>query len=385
VAQISIPGAQGSTLTFTITGNAASNLASDFARSVMGAPATTTLSSGSPQSTMAGALNIINASGTTQYSLTTGGQYTFASVGSATQITGSTVGGDTVVAGGGVTYTAGAGHDRVGFFAGNNLFDGGITSGNTITGGGGNDTINAGTGRATIFGGTGNAVVNLADSSAGAGDVVVLQGGNSTVNASGAADTVFASSSATINGGSSVLTFVSTTDPGTHAAPAADTIVSGTSGAHIFGIAGTDIVLQGTSAAGMSVFVAGAGNETLNAAGAAGPVAFFANAVAADSASVNESVTGGSGTNVFLTGTGAEYFQGGPGTNFFDLASVAGGQVTIAGFSASDFVAIQGLNAAEAGSVLSNGTVSGGNLTVSLSDGTRIEFVGVTSLSGHVV
>jgi Ca2+-binding RTX toxin-like protein len=382
VANISIPGAQGSTLTFTITGNAAQNLATDFASSVRNATVTTTITPGSPQSTVAGALNIIASSG--QYNLTTGGQYTYASVSSATTIDGSASGGDTILAGGGVTYTAGGGANRIGFFAGNNIFDGGTTSGNTVTGGEGNDTINAGTGSTTIFGGTGNAVINLSDS-AGSGDVVVLQGGNSTVNASGAADTIFASSGADINGGSSALVFVSSPDPGTGAAPDPVTVVSGAGGAYLFGVNGTDIVLQGTASAGLSVFVAGQGNETLNAADAAGTVAFFANTTASDPSSVSESVTGGSGNDFFQTGTGDEYFQSGSGTDLFDIASVAGGSVTIAGFTSTDFVQFQGLDAAQAGSLVSGGTVSGGNLTVSLSDGTTVEFIGVTSLSGHVL
>ncbi len=382
MASISIPGAQGgSHLTFSITGNAAANLANDFAKAVIGAP-TDILTPGGAQSTVPGALNLISTAG--QYDLTTGKQYTYVSVSSATQITGSAAGGDTVLAGGGITYAAVGGSNRVGFFAGNNVFDGGTASGNTVTGGAGNDTINAGTGSTTVFSGTGDGVINLSDAS-GSGDVVVLQGGNSTVNASGAADTIFASSGAEINGGSSALVFVSTSDPSSGSVPAAVSVVSGAGGAYLFGVDGTDIALQGASSAGLSVFVAGAGNESLNAANAAGSFAFFGSTDTVDSSSISESVVGGSGNSFFQTGTGAESLQSGAGVSLFDIASVAGGSVSISGFTSSDFVEFQGLSATQAESLLASGTVSGGNLTVSLSDGTTIEFVGVTSLSGHVI
>jgi Ca2+-binding RTX toxin-like protein len=382
VTQLTIPGATGNTVTFTVNGSSTTNYAKTFSNKVANATVITAVGSGTPPSTVAGALNIIQPSSATQYSLTTPGQYTYAAVASRTQINGS-AGADTVLGGGGLVYVAGGGQNNVDFTLGDNLYFGAVQGGNTISGGSGNDTINTGSGSDTVFSGTGSGLINLIDTVGG--DIVGLFAGSTTINAYGN-DTVYGnagldpSTTATIFGSAGTLTFVA----GASAAALAVTIVGGTGFTTMFGAAGSDIVFSNT--AGAAIFVAGAGNETLNGTNAAGGFAFFGDTVPGASASINETVYGGSGPDYFSTGGGNEAFFAGPGAALFDINDVGEGtHITIANFGAADFVNFQGLDTAAETSLLQTAsTVSDGNLTVTLQNGSQIEFLSTTSLTGHL-
>jgi Ca2+-binding RTX toxin-like protein len=382
VTQLTIPGATGNTVTFTVTGSSTTNYAQSFSAAVANATVITQLSPGTSPSTVRGALNIIQASSSTPYTLTTPGQYTYAAVTSPTQINGSS-GLDTVVAGGDVYYVASGGHNNVDFTNGENIYFGANEGGNTISGGSGNDTINTGLGNDTVFSGTGDGLVNLTDQYGS--DIVALLAGNTNVNAYGY-DTVYASAAlnasttGTIFGSTGALTFVAGSSDSTLAV----TIVGGSGYTTMFGGAGSDIVFA--NSAGAAIFVAGAGNETLNGFNAAGGYAFFGDTTPADAASINDTIIGGTGPDYFATGGGHEYISAGPGAALFDINDLGQGtDITVANFGAADFVTFAGLTRAAETSLLQTASVvSNGNLTITLQNGTQVEFLSTTSLTGHL-
>jgi hypothetical protein len=376
---VTIPGAKGSTaITFTLSGSAAGNYAGDFAGAIASGHPVGTLPY---ETTVAGALFIADTPTSIDTTLTIGSQYFFISNAVANEIT-LAASNETLLAGALTTVTelGAVGGERVIFTGGTNEFIGSTTGvgGDTIVSGSGDDTIDTGAGPSTVFAGTGNTLIYLNDTgvagdSTVTGDLVNMQAGTSTVYADGVSDTVFASATGTIIGGTGSL--VITTDGGTV------TVMGGTGSVAGFLTAGTDLTFTGGGSSG--VFVAGAGNETLDGAGAAGGFSFFADTVSGDS--VTDSVTGGAGADFFSTGTGTEDITAGSGFAEFEIASVAGGTITINDFSGSDSVNFANLSVADETSLLSTASVvSGGNLTVTLGDGTTVEFTGVTSLSGHL-
>jgi hypothetical protein len=374
VAQISIPGGSGNTVTFTVTGNSATNYATAFNTAVATASVVSNLGSGDQESTVAGALNIITSSSNTLYSLTTPGQYTYAAVTTPTRLTSAT-GSQTVLGGGGLTYVAGGGSNNVTFLDGDNFYAGQTVGGN----------INTGTGSNTVFSGTGNALINLTDTVGG--DVVGLFAGHAIVNSAGANDVVFASAAYDSNttgvifGGSGNLLFIA----GPSESTLAVSIAGGSGTTDIFGGYGSDIVFA--SSQGLATYIAGAGNETLNAFNAHGNLAFFGNTVSAEGPSINDTVVGGTGTDFFSTGGGNETFFTGTGPTLFDINDLGPGtDITIANFGAADYVNFAGLGVAAETALLQNdSTASNGNLTVTLQNGTQVEFVSATSLTGHLV
>ena len=441
---ISVPGGQfGTPLVFKVTGTSASNFATAFQNAVVGDVPTILSNPNVTETTTPGALNEIftdfrgSPNAGTPYALTTGGQYTFADVGTAATITGSTDGGDTVLATGAVTYDATGGNDQVTFIDGVNDYVGGTASGDTITGGAGYDMINTGTGDSTVFSGSGHTVINLNDDSTSAapGGLVFLGDGLATVNATGFYDDVIAAtngqvifggtdSTSTLNvviednatsfgasgdvitagagtttvfdsvggssifGGSGTLRFVG----GTPASGVlSESIVGGTGSSYVFGASGDSITFAGDSSGSVATFLAGTGNETLNAANAEGRVNFYGSTDASSSETLvgsqtgyNYFTTGGTsiGDSVSTTG-GTEAILGGTGTNVFNIADGgASAHVTIYDFAAgNDSVNFLGETSAQVQADLNAATVSNFGLTVTLSDQSTVTFVGLTSVS----
>jgi hypothetical protein len=385
VAQISIPGGQGVTqpVTFTITGSAAVNYATDFNEAVQNATTITSLSAGTDESTVAGALNLIESSSTTLYGLSAGHQYTYAAVTTPTKITGSTAGADTVLGGGGLTYDAVGAGNKITFDSGNNIYNGDSVGGDVITGGSGNDSINTGAGSNTVFAGSGNTLLNLGDTSGG--DVAVLIAGNSTVSAQGVDDVVFASASmasttGTISGGAGLLNFVA----GSSDTALPLTIVGGSGTTNVFANKGSDITLK--NSAGKAFIIAGDGNETLNGAGAVAGFAFFGDTVAADASSIDQTIVGGAGDDYFSTGGGNETITAGSGDALFHVNDIGSGTtITIDDLSSRDFFNFAGLSVSSEETLLAHdSSFTDGNLTLTLPDGTKVEFLDVTSFTGHL-
>ena len=140
------------------------------------------------------------------------------------------------------------------------------------------------------------------------------------------------------------------------------------------------------------MFLAGTGNETLNAANADGRVNFYGSSDSTSSDSFTGSTTGfnyfvtGGNTTTVAGGTvtgGSESLLGGTGTNIFAIAD--GGQtahVTIFDFTAgNDSVNFIGESASQVQTDLANATTDSTGLTVTLSDNTTVTFVGLNSVS----
>jgi hypothetical protein len=324
---VTVPGAGSTTVTFSISNSAGGNYAADFANAVATATSISTLPT---ESDSVGGVNeyLSNSGGVTTTVLTIGNQYTLIESFSPflLQLNASN---ETVVAGGAVTVQelSNVGGEKVSFIGGNNIFEGVLdgAGGDTISGGSGDDTIITGGGPTTVFGGTAS-TITLRDNIAGHGDVVVLQNGSSTVNADGLSDTVFASASGSIIASSGNLYL--TTDGGTVS------VTGGSGNFFAFLSAGTDLT-----------------------------------------------VTSGSGFEYFQTGTGSETINAGTGGANFEIASVAGGDITINDFGASDYVNFGGLSVSNESTLSS--TPGANSITVTLTNGTTVDFVGVTSLSGH--
>ena len=75
---------------------------------------------------------------------------------------------------------------------------------------------------------------------------------------------------------------------------------------------------------------------------------------------------------------------GGAGSDLFSFANgSAGGSDLITDFSAStDKVTLQGYGSGAVTAALNSAAFSGGSETLTLSDGTKVTFAGVTNLSG---
>jgi len=371
---VTIPGAKGSTaITFTVSGSSGGNYAADFAGAIATATNVGTLPA---ESTVAGALFEYTSPASLNTVLTTGSQYFFISDGVSNVIT-LAASNETLLAGALTTVieTGDVGGERVIFTGGTNEFVGSATGvgGDTIVSGSGFDTIQTGGGPSTVFAGTGSTTIYLNDTVGG--DLVNMQAGTSTVYADGIADTVFASATGTIVGGTGSL--LVTTDGGTI------TVIGGAGAVSGFLSSGTDLTFTSASGDPSAAFVAGAGNETLDGSGAIGGFSFFADTNPSDT--VADTVTGGAGADFFSTGTGTEDFTAGTGYAGFEIASVAGGTITINDFGGIDSVNFGGLSVADETSLLATSSVvSGGNLTVTLGDGTTVEFTGVTDLTGHL-
>lgn len=374
--------------TYTFTSSAAANYALDFAAAVQDPPNLYEEGAATNYSTVAGAFNIIGADGQDGEYLSglAGGQYTLVDSFFGLQFTGSSTGGDTVLGGsyGDITYDAVGPANRVIFDTGVNTYNGGSSHGDVVAGGDGSDTVNAGTGSGnTVFAGAGATLINL--NNAAGGDVAVLMAGDSTVNAVGASDVVYASAAlaataGTIIGGSGVLDFVA----GASSTVMRLTIDGGAGSTDMFASNGSCITFENT--VGTAIFVAGAGNETLNGAGADAGFAFFGDTVAADASSISQTIIGGWAADFFSTGGGTETLFSRSGGGLFHINDLgASTHITIVGLASNDWINFGGLSVAREQSLLKNdSSVSDGSLFVNLPNGTQVEFLNVTSFTGNL-
>ena len=302
-------------------------------------------------------------------------------------VTAASVGGDTLVAGAsGQTLdgsNASSGDVFFGAASGGTVFKGGLGH-DTVIGGGGSNTVTSGTGGSVIFLGGGHNLVQ----SQGA-DTIVGSSGNDTIQAGGAAVTLFAGSGTTsFTGGSAASTVIG--------GSGGLTVSGGAGGGAFFGSAsGNNLLQSGSGTAFLAgagngdqliatgnasdILVAASGNETLDAAGSAGNNILYGGSGA-------DVVSLGSGANTFLAGSGSAAITTGSGSAMFDFVAGIGGSATITGFDASrDQLGLFGYGDGEAASALGDASVTGGNTTLSLSDGTRITLVGVTGLDPHAI
>jgi hypothetical protein len=364
--------------------------------------------------------------------------YVVDTIGGAVMVNTDSAGGDSILVVGNseaTTVNAAGSDNLIVFVDGNNVYNGSATSdGDTVVGGSGNDTINTGAGSTTVNAGTGYDSITLNDTGSGAyNDQVYLDTGHDMVMADGTGDLVVAttefvtvmggsgetamsnltvdllanndgtpngydqitggagyltvtdnSSDNTINGGAGGLTFIG-------GANISATINTGNSTALIFGSTGDNLTI-GTVAGdtGGAVFAAGAGNETLNGAGATGNLTLFG-ASQANGSGATDVLIGGAGNDTLVAGAGVDSLTGGAGSNTFliDAYGAEGGNITITDFAGNDSVAFGHYSQADVATALQDGQDINGNFVITFAESsTTVTFTGITSasqLDGHII
>jgi len=237
-----------------------------------------------------------------------------------------------------------------------------------------NQIVDFGTGASSISPGGGSNLVQL-----GGGQYTVNSTGNDTVVGGTGAETVGVTGTASdvVVGHSSDLNFINGQGASTVLGQAgSDTIFAGFGGGLYKGGSAGNNLLQGGF--GAATLQAGGNNDTLIAGPGAAPQALFA-------ASGSETLdgSGSSGADTFYGGSGHATINLGLGTNIVGfIDGSAGGTDIVNSFaSGTDTINLHGYPSGEVSNVVGNQTLSGGNVTISLSDGTQVTF---TSL-GHLL
>lgn len=152
----------------------------------------------------------------------------------------------------------------------------------------------------------------------------------------------------------------------------------------IFGASGLDAIVNATSNSTESLFVANAGNETLDGSNSVYGIHAFGNVVGT---SGTQTFIGGTGSDTLVAGVGDATMTGGSGAmNYFAFRDgIAGGNYTITDFgsAAGNIVGLLNYTQSDLTNALSTATTSGNNTTIKLSDNTTITFDNVTSLNSN--
>lgn len=287
------------------------------------------------------------------------------------------------------------------------------TSGFSINTGAGNDTILALGGGNIVNPGGGNNLVGL-----GAGQNTVSLSGNDTLygNANGGgSETVFGgsgpalvfplSSNLYFIGGTGSASIVGGTGSATVFAGTGGTTVGGGSAgfnrlvnaqggsATLFGAAQGDLLYA--TGSGFTIMVAGSGNETLDGSNSTANNVFYgSNGPVGTTGAL---ITGGSGADTIYAGTNSTIRGGAGADQIIFQAGRTSGTVQVLGFNPAEKASFQGY----AGSNFSTGIVGPGvgttsgtsvgqtvqvngvnSTQITLGNGTTIQFVGVTGLTG---
>ena len=300
-------------------------------------------------------------------------------------------------------------------------------SGSSVITGAGKDTISA-TGVATIFGGTGSATIfggnggGIYTGGAKGSNVLVsggASGANSTLTGASAGDRIFGSAhgndlliagrgresilggggNTTIDGGMTASVIFTGSGPSSvnGGVGGSDTIVGGTGtltvsaqhGDAIFGNKGALSVIGSTSGADSIVggagalAVSGTGGNMLVVAGTSTTNVNVGNGASlVFSGSGTTNVTGGAGSLQVVIGSGTGAIGEGAGPAVFDVVKgAAGGSYVLNGFRpGTDTIDLFKYGVAD-----STVTSSGGSSLINLSDGTKLQIIGVTNLGGSVI
>lgn len=306
----------------------------DFA-TVSGANSTVLAGSGTLNLSVSGSADTIGALNASQVSATLSGSNTFLfgqTAGALSVLDNGT--GDTVVAQGAATV--------------NETMAGG---GGAFYGGSGSATVTAASSTALVVGGTGN-LTFLGNSSVAT--VVGSAGGTTSIVGSGGGLQVSArTGNTTISGGTGAVT--------------------------LFGGSGSNVTFTDTAHQGL-LYLAGTGNETLDASGSNGNDSLFGGTqpganLLIKAGSGNDTMTAGPGNDTLVAGSGKDLFA------FFNGAG--GGQDFINGLTSNDTVALAGYSLSSLVSSLQNAQVTAQGVKITLSDNTSITFSGLSSLTGQ--
>lgn len=342
---------------------------------------------------------------------------------------------ETVLSGnGGLTFYAGTGSGSFVSGGGNNLVTGPTTGGdwNVYFDGTGSDTLFAGsgaysvnmgqgTGLAFLGAGADTVTTNGADTVIGtsgntqifvdapgafvfagnATSIISNDGGAATISAGHGQETIFANASGGLYfANTATLTFVNGSGASTFVGGAGNDTLFGGSGsgtyfvgsgnfifdaqssqalvvggpnsgaAVVFSGSGGDVTLFSTTAGNQ--LIASGGADVLNAAGA------FSNGNVLFANAGNDTLIGGPGNDVFVASGGNATMQGGAGANQFIFQhGQAGGNDLIVNFNGNDGADFFGYG----GNAVANIGVSGGSTIVTLTDGTRITFLGLGGIN----
>ncbi len=310
-----------------------------------------------------------------------------------------------VVAGiGGVRYTttagenlwiAGAGADTI--YAGTST-----VSGNTLFAAGKGDRIFLGAG--TVF--VTETGTNAAIRAAGGAAVITDAGVNNTVTGGIGPETIYGGQHGTYNLGLGTALLVNTVKGGTETvrghAKGVETVIGGTADLILAGSSlltyygqgagsatvsgsGADTLLGGSNnssitftGTGNAAMVAGTGNQTLTGAHATGNLTLFGG-------KGDNVLIGGKGNDLFVVAAGLETLTGAGGANSYvitDFGTTSRVDVITDFNPAKDSIGLFGYGAEPAAdeAALASATISGNVTTVSLTDGTKIEFLGAPQL-----
>jgi Ca2+-binding RTX toxin-like protein len=248
------------------------------------------------------------------------------------------------------TIGAGGGHNTVIMSSGRDVV---ISSGNdSILGGSGSATIEATSGQSDYVAGGASNLYFLG----GAGGATILGGSGSDTYMGSPVGPV---GKQLIEGGSAGNNYL-------FAGDGLATLIGGGKGDQLFAFGSSDQWLK-----------AGSGNETLSAALSTG----------------HDTLSAGSGKDLIITGLGSDTIVGGSGqatvstgfgSNVFEfIKGHAGGSELVTGiFDPSSIkIALVGYGGGEINKALAGASVKNGSVTIGLTDGTKITFQDVTSLS----
>ncbi len=329
------------------------------------------LPSGSQYYQAAAGTTVLTGGGSDTVSATAGqvtvigglGTLTFVGGTGASSVTGST-GAVTILGGsGGGNFGGGAGGPNIlvsqGAAGANTTLVGGASGDQIFGSAAGNDLLIAAVGRDSILGGGGSTTI---DGGASAGSVIFASGGATTVNGGAAgADTIVGGAGPTsvVANGDAVFGTSGTLNV-SGSASRADSIIGGAGALSVTGHGGNMLVVAATSTS--SITTGNGASLILASSGAT-------------------SVTGGSGSLQALLGAGTATVTEGSGAALFDVVKgAAGGTDVINGFKpGSDHIQLFGYAPTDL-----QVTTSNGSSFVSLTDGTKIEVVGVTDLGGSI-
>lgn len=252
--------------------------------------------------------------------------------------------------------------------------------------GGVNATISAGFGHNGIFLGSGTDLISST------GDDTVVGGtGSETINATGTkSDFVEGNASSLLFiGGSGGATIFGGSGSDTYLGSAGSTgpqLIEGGKGGNNFLQAGDGLatLIGGGNNDQLYAFgsanqllIAGSGNETLSAAASSGSDTLKAG-------SGNDQLSGGGGSDTFVGGSGAATVTTGYAGQVFEfIKGYAGGSELVQGIYDPTQISIDlvGYGANEVTNALSTQVDTSTSVTIGLSDGTKITFQNVTSLS----
>jgi phospholipase/lecithinase/hemolysin len=271
-----------------------------------------------------------------------------------------------------VTVAAGTGNDLVVAGGTSDLEFSAGPGVSTVYAGGGNSLLFGNNASLAVFGGTGSATVVGGqagnDVVAGSGPMLLFATSGTQFAGGAGSDTVVGGNgplNATLGGGGGVI----------YGAPTGGNLLfSGSGPASLVGGGSADTLIA--SGSSNDLLVAGGGNETLNASGSTGFNVLFGG-------TGNDSISGGSGPDIISAGTGNETLSGGGGTNvYFFFADPGTSRVdTITDFNpTSNQIGLYGFAPGADAAALASAVTTGGNTTVSLTDGTSIVFLGAPTL-----